>query len=138
MVQCRIPPPHENLCGFCGEVCGSNNEISRKTGQMISSCTHYKSYSNGAASKSSGRSPCTNRLISCPTCMDLTWTYTISNHFNNRHPDSDKKIFESFTPSRKEIIAVHNWGVKTSNLPNIDFVPTKKQALTIRQNRKNP
>ena len=27
--------PHENLCGFCGEVCGSNNEISRKTGQTI-------------------------------------------------------------------------------------------------------
>jgi hypothetical protein len=58
---------NENLCGFCGEVCGSNNEISRKTGQTIFSCTHYKTYSNGAASKSSGRTPCTNRLLSCPT-----------------------------------------------------------------------
>jgi hypothetical protein len=101
--------PHENLCGFCGEVCGSNNEISRKTGQTIFSCTHYKTYSNGAASKSSGRTPCTNRLLSCPTCMDLILTCNISTHFNNRHPDSDWSIFESFTPSRKEILAVHNF-----------------------------
>jgi flagellar biosynthesis protein FliR len=28
--------------------------------------------------------------------MDLIWTHNISTHFNNRHPDSDKSIFESF------------------------------------------
>ena len=69
--------------------------------------------------------------------MDLTWTYTISTHFNNRHPDSDKSIFESFTPSRKEILAVHNWGVKNSNIHNKDVETTKKQASTIRTNKKN-
>jgi hypothetical protein len=37
--------------------------VSRKTGQINSSCTHYKPYSNGVASKSSGRSTYTNRLI---------------------------------------------------------------------------
>jgi len=92
--------------------------VSRKTGQIDSSCTHYKPYSNGAASKSSGRSTYTNRLISCPTCMDLIWTHNISTHFNNRHQDSDKSIFESLKPSRKEILAVHNWGVKSSTIPN--------------------
>ena len=55
--------------------------VSRKTGQIDSSCTHYKPYSNGAASKSSGRT--------CPTCMDLILNCNISTHFNNRHPDSD-------------------------------------------------
>ena len=65
---------NENLGVFCGEVCGSNNEISHKTGQITSSCTHFQSYSNGTASKSSGRSPCTNRLISCPNCKDIIWT----------------------------------------------------------------
>jgi hypothetical protein len=57
---------NKNSCGLCGEVCGgSNKEISRKTGQINSSCTHYKTYSNGTASKSSGRSTYTNQLISC-------------------------------------------------------------------------
>jgi hypothetical protein len=69
--------------------------------------------------------------------MDLIWTYNISTHFNNRHHDSDKSIFESLKPLRKEILGVHNWGVKSSTIPNKDVEPTKKQAATIRQNRKN-
>jgi hypothetical protein len=103
---------------------------------MISSCTHFQSYSNKAAANSSGRSPCTNRLISCPNCKDLIWTYNISTHFNNRHPDSDKSIFESFTPSREEIVAVHNWGVKISTNPIKVIEPRQKQASTIRKNKK--
>ena len=50
--------------------------------------------------------------------MDLIWTYNISTHFNNRHPDNDKSLFESSKPSRKEILAVHNCGVKSSTIPN--------------------
>ena len=69
--------------------------------------------------------------------MDLIWTHNISTHFNNRHQDSDKSIFESLKPSRKEILAVHNWGVKSSTIPNKDIEPAKKQPATIRQNGKN-
>jgi hypothetical protein len=79
---------------------------------------------------SSGRSPCTNRLISCPNCKDIISTYNISTHFNNRHPESDKSIFESFPPSREEILAVHNWGVKNSTNPIKVIEPRKKQAST--------
>ena len=77
---------------------------------------------------SSGRSPCTNRLISCPNCKDIIWTYNISTHFNNRHPESDKSMFESFPPSREEILAVHN-----STNPIKVIEPRKKQASTGRK-----
>jgi len=72
----------------------------------------------------------------CPNCKDLIWTYNISTHFNNRHSDSDKSIFESFTPSREEILAVHNWGVKNSTNPIKVIEPRQKQASTIRKNKK--
>ena len=72
--------------------------------------------------------------------MDLIWTYNISTHFNNRHPDSDKSIFESFTPSREEIVAVHNWGVKNSANPSKVIEPSQKkkqkQASNVRKNKK--
>ena len=90
---------------------------------MTSSCTHFQSYSKKAAANSSGRSPCTNRLISCPNCKDIIWT-NISTHFNNRQPDSDKSIFESFPPSREEILAVHNWGIKNSVRENKKTIST--------------
>ncbi len=47
--------------------------------------------------------------------MDLIWTHNISTHFNKRHPDSDKSIFESLKQSRKEILAVHNWALTFPN-----------------------
>jgi hypothetical protein len=129
MVLCHIPP-HENLCGFCGEVCGSNNEISRKYGNVISSCDNFHPYSFGAAIKSSARSPCTNRLISCSTCKVIIWTYNVSTHFHNRHPEMDKSIFASFTPPRTEILAVHNWGIKKTTISNKESAKSKKQAPT--------
>jgi hypothetical protein len=45
-------------------------------------------------------------------------------------------IFESFTPSREEIKAVHNWGVKNSANPIKVIEPRQKQASTVRKNKK--
>ena len=56
--------------------------------------------------------------------MDLIWTYNISTHFNNRHTDNDKSLFESSKPSRKEILAVHNWGIKNSVRENKKTIST--------------
>ena len=47
-----------------------------------------------------------------------------------------KSIFESFPPSREEILAVHNWGVKNSTNPIKVIEPRKKQASTVRKNKK--
>ena len=68
--------PHENTSGFCGTVCGANNEINTKN-IFKSSCEYCYRFSAVAAIKMTERSPCSYRLISCPTCKVVVWTYII-------------------------------------------------------------
>ena len=117
---------HENLCGFCGTVCGSNNEIVLKTGNIKSSCKYFYNYSSGAAVKSSKRSPCTNRLVPCPSCDVAIWTYNIATHYINRHGTLENLLFEHLTPTREELNNVYNWG--TNVIPKSSGVKKTKKS----------
>ena len=68
--------PHENTRGFCGTVCGANNEINTKN-IFKSSYEYCYRFSAAAAIKMTERPPCTNRLISRPTCKVVVWTCNI-------------------------------------------------------------
>lgn len=103
--------PHENTRGFCGTVCGANNEINTKN-IFKSSCEYCYRLSAAAAIKMTERSPCTNRLISRPTCKVVVWTYNIPIHYSNRHPNISKSIYKTFEPTREELNEVYNWGTK--------------------------
>ena len=103
---------HANLCGFCGTLCGSNNTINKKNGSIKSGCEYVHFYSSGPASKSSARTPCTNRLIFCPSCDEILWSYNVGLHYDKFHLGIDSAIFENLVASRAEIQAVLNFGVK--------------------------
>ena len=62
--------------------------------------------------ESSKRSPCTNRLVSCPSCDVAIWTYNIATHYINRHATLENLIFEYLNPTREELNNVYNWGTK--------------------------
>ena len=81
--------------------------------QMIHLCiifVHF--YSSGPASKSSARTPCTNRLIFCPSCDEILWSYNVGLHYDKFHLGIDSAIFENLVASRAELQAVLNFGVK--------------------------
>jgi hypothetical protein len=103
---------HANLCGFCGTLCGSNNTINKKNGSIKSGCEYVHFYSSGPASKSSARTPCTNRLIFCPSCDEILWSYNVGLHYDKFHLGIDSAIFENLVASRAELQAVLNFGVK--------------------------
>ena len=52
-------------------------------------------YSSGPASKSSARTPCTNRLIFCPSCDEILWSYNVGLHYDKFHLGIDSAIYES-------------------------------------------
>ena len=113
---------HHNLCGFCGTLCGSNNSLEKKSGAINSGCDHVHFYSPGAAAKSSGRSPCTNRLVFCPSCEQIIWSYNIGLHYAKFHSDIDSAVYEKFEATRGEFTAVLNFGVKIRKEKHTDIV----------------
>ena len=81
----------QNVCGFCGVVCG--NQINLVKGSATnknyvpkSDCLYFHNFSLKSASKSSARSPCTNRPINCPNCNKVIWSYNAKFHYKEDHP----------------------------------------------------
>ncbi len=111
---------HLNLCGFCGTVCGSNNTIN-KNSSINSGCDHVHFYSAGPASKSSARAPCTNRLVLCPSCSQVVWSYNIGLHYEKLHMGIDTSIYGNLVATRAELMSVLVFGEKKRMDKNLTF-----------------
>ena len=65
--------------------------------------------SYNTANKTSQRKPCTNRLVFCPTCQVVVWSYNIAIHVKNHH--GNEFTGESIVSTEDEAINVLNWEV---------------------------
>ena len=127
-IKCLVYFDHNyrNLCGFCGTVCGSNNEINNNTGSIKSGCEYVYFYSPVPAAKSTSSSPCTNRLINCLSCDQIIWSYNIGLHYEKHHPTVDSNFFEHIVPTRVKFNLVINYGISVSR-------KSKKNNATLTQ-----
>ena len=92
-------PPSENLCGFCGTLCGSSININKGTGMSsfaVSNCDYSYKLSLQIASKSSKRNPSTNCPIICKLCKQVLWLYNMECHFLARHSNVSFTAYKEY------------------------------------------
>ena len=78
----------ENLCGFCGTVCGNFISIIKGTGSSSftsSTCDYNYKISLQNSKKSSQRNPSSNFPVICKICQQIIWLYNMEYHFSNKH-----------------------------------------------------
>ena len=78
----------ENLCGFCGTVCGNFISIIKGTGLSSftsSTCDYNYKISLQNSKKSSQRNPSSNFPVICKICQQIIWLYNMEYHFSNKH-----------------------------------------------------
>ena len=98
----------ENICGFCGIVCGSNldlvttNKNSTQASLAIhSTCPYYYFFQIKRNLVPSNKRPCTNRPTRCLECERIVWSYNIKIHYSINHLTS--RFYETCYPSDREI-----------------------------------
>lgn len=97
----------QKLCGFCGvEGCSFSFEKSSASGSRsfyipASNCLYFYKYKK-IGDKATKYTPCTNKIISCPTCNMYMWTYNMSKHFEENHPSEPNEF--SISEEEKKIL----------------------------------
>ena len=87
-----------SICGFCGRDACDNHLKATSRNKTV----HYKVVTNccyemkwGKDPKFTSKSPCSNRLIKCPSCKADIWVYNASLHYQAVHPNVECPAFVS-------------------------------------------
>ena len=88
-----------DLCGFCGKngckpslLENTSSSGRRKFNRPSSNCVYNFPYKK-VGDKATRYTPCTNRIVSCPSCNMCVWSYNLPAHFIREHPEEDAKQF---------------------------------------------
>ena len=81
--QALIDPASQPGCGVSLKRTGS-------TWKPVHQCKLLQGasleYSTSTAAKCAQSSPCTNRPVQCPSCVCVIWSYSMRDHFADKHP----------------------------------------------------